>query len=34
MKARIKVELKRIVREEYECWVSVEKYDEAWFLTY
>ena len=33
-KARIEVELKHVLREEYECWVSVEKYDEAWFFTY
>ena len=33
-KARIEVEFERVVREEYEHWVSLEKYDVAWFLTY
>ena len=33
-KARIEVELERVVREEYEHWVSMEKkYDETRFLT-
>ena len=31
-KARIEIELKHVVREEYERWVSMEKYDEACFL--
>ena len=34
-KARIEVELERVIREDYDHWISLEKkYDEAWFLTY